>query len=193
MIPVWSVLSSAGRFFACPPGWVRYKQTCYLFVSSARSWTSAVVVKTLYWKTHCNVRRFLRCCSFKSYWRLCVTLQANCASLGASLASVHDIFDYYFLQELTRRSGSLTSWIGGFYFQVLWQSYTFNMKIKTSSNQSIYIRHDSPSWLGHWNVTIHECVLCVLCPGLEVGGPEPLQLQLLELCEFCQPLPMHLP
>lgn len=141
-VTVWSVLSPAGRFFACPPGWVRYKQTCYLFVSSARSWTSAVVIKTLYWKIHLMSEGFH---AVVNYWRLCVTLQANCASLGASLASVHDIFDYSFLQALTRRSGGSTSWIGGFYFQVLWQSHTFNMKIKTSSNQSL--RHDSPSWL----------------------------------------------
>ncbi|XP_040002527.1 ladderlectin-like isoform X2 [Xiphias gladius] len=76
--------SPEGRFFTCPSGWVRYRNSCYLYVSSSRSWSSAA---------------------------------AHCTSLGASLASVHNVFDYSFLQELTRRSGSSVAWIGGFYFQ----------------------------------------------------------------------------
>ncbi|KAG8014976.1 Ladderlectin [Nibea albiflora] len=75
-----------GRFFTCPSGWVRYKNGCYLYVSSSRSWSSAA---------------------------------AYCASLGASLASVHDVFDYTFLQDLTKRAGSSVAWMGGFYFQVI--------------------------------------------------------------------------
>ncbi|XP_047434161.1 ladderlectin-like [Mugil cephalus] len=47
-------------------------------------------------------------------WTSAVT---NCASYGASLASAHDLFDYSFLQDLTRRSGYTTAWMGGFYFQ----------------------------------------------------------------------------
>lgn len=39
-----SSLSSAGRFFTCPSGWVRYKSGCYLYVSSGRSWSSAAVL-----------------------------------------------------------------------------------------------------------------------------------------------------
>lgn len=60
---------------------------------------------------------------------VCASFQANCASLGATLASVHDVFDYSFLQELTTRSGGSASWMGGFYFQVLRPSYIFNVQI----------------------------------------------------------------
>ncbi|XP_068994595.1 killer cell lectin-like receptor subfamily B member 1B allele A [Embiotoca jacksoni] len=42
---------------------------------------------------------------------------ANCASQGASLVSVQNVFDYSFLQELTKRSGGTNAWMGGFYFQ----------------------------------------------------------------------------
>ncbi|KAF0039857.1 hypothetical protein F2P81_008092 [Scophthalmus maximus] len=34
-------LSVKGRFFACPTGWVRYKNSCYLYVSTGKSWSSA--------------------------------------------------------------------------------------------------------------------------------------------------------
>uniref|UniRef100_A0A3B4WPN3 Ladderlectin-like n=1 Tax=Seriola lalandi dorsalis TaxID=1841481 RepID=A0A3B4WPN3_SERLL len=76
--------SAEGRFFACPTGWTRYRNGCYLYVTSGRTWSSAA---------------------------------ANCRSLGASLASVSDVFDYSFLQDLTMRSGNSVAWMGGFYFQ----------------------------------------------------------------------------
>ncbi|XP_071313417.1 ladderlectin-like [Trachinotus anak] len=89
--------SAEGRFFVCPTGWIRYKNSCYLYVATGRSWSSA---------------------------------EANCRGLGASLASVGDLFDYSFLQELTRRSGNTVAWMGGFYFQA-WRwvdqrSFTYN-------------------------------------------------------------------
>ncbi|CAB1439429.1 unnamed protein product [Pleuronectes platessa] len=42
---------------------------------------------------------------------------ANCNSLGATLASAHDLFEYSFLQQLTLRAGSSYAWMGGLYFQ----------------------------------------------------------------------------
>ncbi|XP_018523376.2 ladderlectin isoform X10 [Lates calcarifer] len=75
--------SPEDRFFTCPSGWTRYKNSCYLYVRSGRSWASAATY---------------------------------CSSLGASLASVRDVFDYSFLQDLTRASGSSVAWLGGFYF-----------------------------------------------------------------------------
>ncbi|XP_053284345.1 type-2 ice-structuring protein-like [Pleuronectes platessa] len=42
---------------------------------------------------------------------------ANCNNLGATLASAHDLFEYSFLQQLTRRAGSTVAWMGGLYFQ----------------------------------------------------------------------------
>ncbi|XP_069387932.1 ladderlectin-like isoform X8 [Paralichthys olivaceus] len=84
MLSAGEALSVEGRFFACPAGWIRYKSSCYLYVSAGRSWTSAA---------------------------------ANCNSLGATLASVHDLFDYSFLQQLTSRGGGTLAWMGGLYFQ----------------------------------------------------------------------------
>ncbi|XP_069387928.1 ladderlectin-like isoform X4 [Paralichthys olivaceus] len=84
MLSAGEALSVEGRFFDCPAGWIRYKSSCYLYVSAGRSWTSAA---------------------------------ANCNSLGATLASVHDLFDYSFLQQLTSRGGGTLAWMGGLYFQ----------------------------------------------------------------------------
>ncbi|XP_019934984.2 ladderlectin-like isoform X2 [Paralichthys olivaceus] len=84
MLSAGEALSVEGRFFACPAGWIRYKSSCYLYVSAGRSWTSAA---------------------------------AYCNSLGATLASAHDLFEYSFLQQLTSRGGGSLAWMGGFYFQ----------------------------------------------------------------------------
>lgn len=43
--------ASLARFFTCPSGWVRYKNGCYQYVSSGRSWSSAVVIEVLYLKS----------------------------------------------------------------------------------------------------------------------------------------------
>ncbi|XP_035516504.1 ladderlectin-like [Morone saxatilis] len=72
---------------------------------------------------------------------------AHCASLGASLASVHDQFDYSFLQELTRRAGHTVSWMGGFYFQG-WRwvdqssfSYTYWSTVNSANSYPcVYLR-----------------------------------------------------
>ncbi|CAL1602413.1 unnamed protein product [Knipowitschia caucasica] len=46
---------------------------------------------------------------------------AMCESLGASLASAHDLGEYSFLKQLTWRAGFLTAWIGGYRFQGFWK------------------------------------------------------------------------
>ncbi|XP_056136354.1 CD209 antigen-like protein E isoform X2 [Lampris incognitus] len=73
-----------GRSFLCPYGWVGFRNVCYQYVTSGRSWTSA---------------------------------EAYCSRLGASLLSVHNVWDYSYFQELTRRSGHTAVWTGGYYFQ----------------------------------------------------------------------------
>ncbi|XP_047434163.1 CD209 antigen-like [Mugil cephalus] len=57
------------------------------------------------------------CYQFVASSRSWTSAVTNCASSGASLASAHDVFDYSFLQDLTRGSGYTTAWMGGFYFQ----------------------------------------------------------------------------
>ncbi|KAM9362926.1 ladderlectin-like [Symphorus nematophorus] len=44
-----------------------------------------------------------------------------CESLGSSLASAHNIWEYSFLQQLAWRAGYLTAWLGGHKFQGYWR------------------------------------------------------------------------
>ncbi|XP_008324729.1 ladderlectin-like [Cynoglossus semilaevis] len=57
------------------------------------------------------------CYQFVSSSRSWSSAAYYCNSFGASLPSVHDLFEYSFLQSLTRRAGYSTAWTGGFYFQ----------------------------------------------------------------------------
>uniref|UniRef100_A0A8D3E8K6 C-type lectin domain-containing protein n=1 Tax=Scophthalmus maximus TaxID=52904 RepID=A0A8D3E8K6_SCOMX len=122
-------LSVKGRFFACPTGWVRYKNSCYLYVSTGKSWSSAA---------------------------------AHCDSLGATLASVKNVFDYSFLQDLTRRAGSTVAWMGGFYFQGWrWVDQSiFNYNFWSSQNsvrsyQCMYLNARGKTAFPSDTITIH--------------------------------------
>ncbi|XP_031170081.1 natural killer cells antigen CD94-like isoform X3 [Sander lucioperca] len=44
-----------------------------------------------------------------------------CAGFGGSLASVHNVLEYNFLQRLVKTGGHTFAWIGGYYFQGLWR------------------------------------------------------------------------
>lgn len=44
-----------------------------------------------------------------------------CAGYGGNLASVHDIWQYNFLQRLVRNGGHAFAWIGGYHFEDLWR------------------------------------------------------------------------
>ncbi|XP_029367627.1 ladderlectin-like [Echeneis naucrates] len=47
--------------------------------------------------------------------------ESFCASYGGSLASVHDIWGYNFLQRMVKTGGHPFAWIGGYYFQGNWR------------------------------------------------------------------------
>ncbi|XP_034717121.1 ladderlectin-like [Etheostoma cragini] len=47
--------------------------------------------------------------------------ESYCASFGGSLASVHNILEYNFLQRLVKTGGHTLAWIGGYYFQGFWR------------------------------------------------------------------------
>ncbi|XP_047196634.1 ladderlectin [Hippoglossus stenolepis] len=57
------------------------------------------------------------CYLYVSAGRSWTSAVANCNSLGATLASAHDLFEYSFLQQLTSRGGGSLAWMGGLYFQ----------------------------------------------------------------------------
>ncbi|TMS23163.1 ladderlectin [Larimichthys crocea] len=47
--------------------------------------------------------------------------ESFCANYGGSLASVHNIWQYNFLQRMVKSGGHTFAWIGGFYFQDDWR------------------------------------------------------------------------
>ncbi|XP_053183860.1 ladderlectin-like [Scomber japonicus] len=51
-------------------------------------------------------------------WR---NAESFCASFDSSLASVHNIWEYHFLQRMVKTGGHTFAWIGGYYFQNDWR------------------------------------------------------------------------
>ncbi|XP_074487428.1 rheacalcin-1-like [Sebastes fasciatus] len=47
--------------------------------------------------------------------------ESYCASYGGSLASVHNIWEYNFLQRMVKTGAHTLAWIGGYYFQGAWR------------------------------------------------------------------------
>ncbi|KAK2815540.1 hypothetical protein Q5P01_026007 [Channa striata] len=47
--------------------------------------------------------------------------ESFCAEFEASLASVHSIWEYNFLQQIVKTGGHTLAWIGGYYFQNNWR------------------------------------------------------------------------
>ncbi|XP_018557357.1 ladderlectin [Lates calcarifer] len=47
--------------------------------------------------------------------------ESFCAGYGGSLASVHNIWEYNFLQRMVKTGGHTFAWIGGYYFQGDWR------------------------------------------------------------------------
>nr|XP_046234716.1 rheacalcin-1-like [Scatophagus argus] len=47
--------------------------------------------------------------------------ESYCANYDGSLASVHNIWEYSFLQRMVRTGGHTFAWIGGYYFQGDWR------------------------------------------------------------------------
>ncbi|CAK6976105.1 ladderlectin-like [Scomber scombrus] len=46
--------------------------------------------------------------------------ESFCAGFDSSLASVHSIWEYHFLQRMAKTGGHTFAWIGGYYFQGKW-------------------------------------------------------------------------
>ncbi|KAJ0033485.1 hypothetical protein NQD34_000592 [Periophthalmus magnuspinnatus] len=79
---------------------------------------------------------------------------AMCQSLGASLASVHNLWEYSFLKQLTWRAGYLTAWIGGYRFQGFWKwddgsAFDYNnwYYLQSSNYDCVFLNsQDSRGW-----------------------------------------------
>ncbi|XP_070684367.1 type-2 ice-structuring protein-like isoform X2 [Pempheris klunzingeri] len=63
-----------------------------------------------------------------------------CESLGASLASAHNLWEDRFLKQLAWKAGFLTAWIGGYRFQGFWR-----WDDGTPFNYNNWYSHNSPS------------------------------------------------
>ncbi|KAG7235891.1 hypothetical protein INR49_002089, partial [Caranx melampygus] len=50
-----------------------------------------------------------------------LSVKQYCAGYGGNLASVHDIWQYNFLQRLVRNGGHAFAWIGGYHFEDDWR------------------------------------------------------------------------
>ncbi|KAK7929039.1 hypothetical protein WMY93_005434 [Mugilogobius chulae] len=76
---------------------------------------------------------------------------AMCQSLGANLASAHNLWEYSFLKQLTWRSGFLTAWIGGYRFQGFWKwddgsAFDYNnwYYLQSSSYDCVFLNSPDP-------------------------------------------------
>ncbi|TNM86066.1 hypothetical protein fugu_008337 [Takifugu bimaculatus] len=83
------------RFSFCLDGWTSFRGSCYYLGNSADSWAYAEVGQHLF--------------------------MTSAAAFGASLASVHNIWEYSFLQRLMKTAGHSFAWIGGYYFEGAWR------------------------------------------------------------------------
>ncbi|XP_036963580.1 macrophage mannose receptor 1-like [Acanthopagrus latus] len=78
---------------------------------------------------------------------------ADCASLGASLVSVHNLEEYSFLFQQTTASGISAAWLGGFYLddQWLWLDGSwfyqgFFTQMSPDNNDSCLATYDPNGW-----------------------------------------------
>ncbi|KAM9331961.1 rheacalcin-2-like [Pholidichthys leucotaenia] len=97
-------------------------------------------------------RRCFGTINLKTSWTNAMGL---CQSLGAHLASVHNLWEYIFMQQLAKRAGLSTAWIGAYYFQGFWRwddgsPFTYNnwyAQKYSPSNPCAYLNsEDSKGW-----------------------------------------------
>ncbi|XP_036950882.1 snaclec A7-like isoform X1 [Acanthopagrus latus] len=56
--------------------------------------------------------------NYPDTWR---NAESFCAGFGGTLASVHNIWEYQFLQRMVKTAGHAFAWIGGYYFEGEWR------------------------------------------------------------------------
>ncbi|KAG7224796.1 hypothetical protein INR49_013509, partial [Caranx melampygus] len=84
------------------------------------------------------------CYLFDTSTRSWSSAAANCRNMGGSLASVRDVFEYSFMQDMTRRAGHTYAWLGGFYFQ------TWRWVDQSPFSYSY--------WSGQYSVSYYQCI-----------------------------------
>ncbi|GAA6231938.1 ladderlectin-like [Lates japonicus] len=96
--------------------------------------------------------------------------ESFCAGYGGSLASVHNIWEYNFLQRMVKTGGHTFAWIGGYYFQGDWRwedgSQFDYHKWETTSSTDIYQclqlnSRESRGWSNH-GCNMHFPFVCHL-------------------------------
>ncbi|KAJ0033484.1 hypothetical protein NQD34_000591 [Periophthalmus magnuspinnatus] len=92
---------------------------------------------------------------------------AMCQSIGASLASVHDMWEYNFLKQLTWRAGFLTAWIGGYRFQGFWKwddgtPFDYNNWYQSSSYECVFLNSpESSGWSSATCSNLHPFICSI--------------------------------
>ncbi|XP_030285260.1 snaclec A7-like [Sparus aurata] len=56
--------------------------------------------------------------NYPDSWR---NAESFCAGFGGTLVSVHNIWEYQFLQRMVKTAGHAFAWIGGYYFEGEWR------------------------------------------------------------------------
>ncbi|TDH16613.1 hypothetical protein EPR50_G00022070 [Perca flavescens] len=96
-----------------------------------------------------------------------------CAGFGGSLASVHNVLEYNFLQRLVKTGGHTFAWIGGFYFQGCWRwedgsvfDYTNQGSMSsTSSYQCLQVNSQTSKGWSNNGCTINYPFVCQIKPN----------------------------
>ncbi|KAK7929040.1 hypothetical protein WMY93_005435 [Mugilogobius chulae] len=92
---------------------------------------------------------------------------ALCQSLGASLASAHDLQEYNFLKQMTWRAGFLTAWMGGYRFQGFWKwddgtPFDYNNWYQTSSYECVFLNSpESRGWSSSSCSSLHPFICSI--------------------------------
>ncbi|CAL1602408.1 unnamed protein product [Knipowitschia caucasica] len=92
---------------------------------------------------------------------------AMCESLGASLASAHDLGEYSFLKQLTWRAGFLTAWMGGYRFQGFWKwedgtPFDYNNWYQSTSYECVHLNsQESRGWTSATCTTLHPFICSI--------------------------------
>ncbi|KAM7418854.1 hypothetical protein PAMA_016128 [Pampus argenteus] len=84
--------------------------------------------------------------------------ESYCATFDSSLASVHSIWEYNFLQRMVKTGGHTFTWIGGYYFQGDWRwedgsqlnYHNWETASSTDSYQCLQLNsQESKGWSNH--------------------------------------------
>ncbi|XP_028263218.1 ladderlectin-like [Parambassis ranga] len=102
------------------------------------------------------------CYYFSNHPNTWKNAESYCAGFESNLASVHNIWEYTFLQRTVRTAGHTLAWIGGYYFQDDWRwedgtLFNYNNWYNPSSSTQYQCLQLSSEESKGWSN--HDCIL----------------------------------